>query len=51
LEENQGMRRRVKIKIVDNEAHIGGLTLRELISMLESLRNVDIEIEVAPSLT
>jgi len=45
------MQRRVKVKIVDNEAHIGGLTLRELIRMLESLKNVDVEIEVAPSLT
>ena len=45
------MQRRVKVKIVDNEAYIGGLTLRDLIRMLESLRDVDIEIEVAPLLT
>jgi len=45
------MQRRVKVKILDNEAHIGELTLRELIRMLESLRNVDVEIEVVPSLT
>lgn len=34
------MQRRVKVKIVDNEAHIGGLTLRDSIRMLESLRDV-----------
>jgi len=43
------MQRRVKVKIVDNEVHIGGLTLRDLVSMLESLEDVDVEIEVAPS--
>jgi len=42
------MQRRVKVKIVDNETYIGGLTLRDLIRMLESLRDADVEIEVAP---
>ena len=44
------MQRRVKVKIVDNEVHIGELTLRDLVSMLESLEDVDGEIEVVPSL-
>jgi len=43
------MQRRVKVKIVDNEVHIEGLTLRDLVGMLESLKDVEVEIQVTPN--
>ena len=40
--------RRVKVKIIDNEVYIRGLTLRDLLDMLKNLRDVEIEIQVIP---
>jgi len=43
------MQRRVKVKIVDNKVHIEGLPLRDLVGMLESLKDVEVEIQVTPN--
>jgi len=44
-----GSRRRLKVTIVRDEVRMRGLTLGDLIGMLESLRDVEVEIEVASS--